>query len=103
MSEVDYALHQKVQQVSNLVVRLSEQVGFQVNFSAGAACAHRGGESLEQLVARADQALYAAKHKGRGQLVVDGAAACAPMPQSPPEARLRLVSSPSRPGRGTQA
>lgn len=27
MSEVDYALHQKVQQVSNLVVRLSEQVG----------------------------------------------------------------------------
>jgi hypothetical protein len=27
MSEVDYALHKKVQQVSNLVVRLSEQVG----------------------------------------------------------------------------
>ncbi|MFJ2957507.1 hypothetical protein [Streptomyces sp. NPDC087270] len=27
MSEVDYALHRKVQQVSNLVVRLSEQVG----------------------------------------------------------------------------
>src|SRR4051812_25965513 len=27
MSEVDFALHQKVQQVSNLVVKLSEQVG----------------------------------------------------------------------------
>ncbi len=77
-------------------------VGFEVNFSAGAACVHPGGESLEQLVARADQALYAAKHQGRGQLVVDSAAACAPMPP-PPEARLRLVSSPSRPSRGTRA
>jgi GGDEF domain-containing protein len=54
-----------------LVDELNPLVGFEVNFSAGAAMLEAQGETLEQLVSRADHALYAAKHAGRGQLVSD--------------------------------
>jgi diguanylate cyclase (GGDEF)-like protein len=39
-----------------------------LNFSSGLAMLHRPGESLEQLMTRADAALYQAKHHGRGQI-----------------------------------
>jgi diguanylate cyclase (GGDEF)-like protein len=54
-----------------LVDELNPLVGFEVDFSAGAATLEAQRETLEQLVARADMALYAAKHAGRGQLVCD--------------------------------
>jgi diguanylate cyclase (GGDEF)-like protein len=54
-----------------LVDELNPLVGFEVNFSAGAAVLEAQRETLEQLVSRADHALYAAKHAGRGQLVCD--------------------------------
>lgn len=41
-----------------------------LNFSSGLAMLRRPDESLEQLMTRADAALYMAKHAGRGQLAV---------------------------------
>jgi diguanylate cyclase (GGDEF)-like protein len=67
-----------------LVDELNPLVGFEVNFSAGAAMLEAQRETLEQLVSRADQALYAAKHAGRGQLVCDIARS---RPQPLPAAR----------------
>ncbi|MBK7684967.1 MAG: GGDEF domain-containing protein [Rhodocyclaceae bacterium] len=41
-----------------------------MNFSSGLAMLRRPGETLEQLMNRADAALYAAKHSGRGQIAI---------------------------------
>lgn len=49
--------------------------GRTVTFSAGVA-AYRGAESIETLLARADEALYAAKHAGRDR--VELSAECVP-------------------------
>lgn len=54
-----------------LSAELDPLVGFEVDFSAGAASINGEDEPLDQLIARADHALYAAKHAGRGQLVAD--------------------------------
>jgi len=67
-----------------LVDELNPLVGFEVNFSAGAAMLEAQRDTLEQLVSRADQALYAAKHAGRAQLVCDIARS---RPQPLPAAR----------------
>ena len=56
---------------ARLVDELNPLVGFEVNFSAGAAQLGSADETLAQLISRADHALYAAKHAGRGQLVAD--------------------------------
>ncbi|MEW6706337.1 MAG: GGDEF domain-containing protein [Pseudomonadota bacterium] len=65
-----------------LVDELNPLVGFEVNFSAGAAMVVTRRETLEQLISRADHALYAAKHAGRGQLVCDVAGGpVQPLPQ----------------------
>jgi diguanylate cyclase (GGDEF)-like protein len=42
---------------------------FDISFSAGVACAAPGDESLDDLLQRADQALYSAKDQGRNRLV----------------------------------
>ena len=47
-------------------------LGFAFDFSAGAAAPSAGtDETLAHLIGRADRALYAAKHAGRGQMAVD--------------------------------
>ncbi|MBI3894208.1 MAG: diguanylate cyclase, partial [Candidatus Wallbacteria bacterium] len=43
--------------------------GRQLSASLGVACA-RSGETLGSLIARADEALYRAKHAGRGRVEV---------------------------------
>lgn len=46
---------------------LAQTLGHPLNFSTGLAL-YQPAETLEQLMVRADQALYAAKHAGRGRL-----------------------------------
>ncbi|MDD2926149.1 GGDEF domain-containing protein [Rhodoferax sp.] len=48
---------------------LAQTLGHPLNFSAGLAL-HQPGETLDRLMIRADKALYAAKHAGRGQLYI---------------------------------
>lgn len=60
-----------------------------VTFSAGVAAA-RPGESMEEVVARADAAMYAAKQAGRNRSVADAAAA----PASPMRAAVATASQP---------
>ncbi len=46
-----------------------KELGFAVNFSTGVAVMRDGDTTLTGLLARADVALYTAKHEGRGRLV----------------------------------
>jgi diguanylate cyclase len=73
LSQSDLAAARVVDQRmrQRLTEELNPLVGFEVNFSSGAASLGPREETLAQLVARADHALYAAKHAGRGQLVAD--------------------------------
>ncbi|GKT13985.1 GGDEF domain-containing protein [Acidovorax sp. SUPP2522] len=48
----------------------AQALGFPIDYSAGAALWHGGGEDLAELMARADAALYAAKEQGRRQLAM---------------------------------
>ncbi len=54
--------------VANLVTYKGQSI--LVTISAGIAC-RRAGESIEQLLSRADRALYQAKHKGRNCSIVE--------------------------------
>ena len=55
---------------------LAQELGFALDFSAGAAGLLPGSAgSLDELISRADKALYEAKHGGRGRLVVADAPA----------------------------
>jgi len=45
-------------------------LGFELTFSAGVATLREGDASLDQVIARADQALYAAKQGGRNRLQI---------------------------------
>jgi diguanylate cyclase (GGDEF)-like protein len=58
-------------------LRYPEHHTLQVTFSAGIARA-QAGETLERLLERADEALYAAKHQGRNRCVVAAQPADAP-------------------------
>ena len=73
MSNLDSARAVDRRLRGRLLDELNPLVGFEVNFSAGAAMLDPSvrAESLDQLVSRADHALYAAKHAGRAQLVCD--------------------------------
>jgi diguanylate cyclase (GGDEF)-like protein len=73
LSDLDAARAVDKRLRERLVDELNPLVGFEVNFSAGAATLEAGGipQTLETLISRADNALYAAKHAGRGQLVCD--------------------------------
>lgn len=57
--------------VARLRVTLPPLDGLRYDFSAGITCA-RPGDSVERALARADTALYAAKHSGKGRNVVAG-------------------------------
>ncbi|MDR7379803.1 diguanylate cyclase (GGDEF)-like protein [Rhodoferax ferrireducens] len=46
-----------------------KELGFHMNFSAGVAVLRDGDGTLAGLLARADTALYSAKHEGRGRMV----------------------------------
>ena len=52
-------------------VRNALLAGQSVTFSAGVA-AHRGNESMDALLSRADAALYEAKHAGRDRIALAG-------------------------------
>jgi diguanylate cyclase (GGDEF)-like protein len=52
-----------------LVRDVNPALGFDVTFSAGVAALREGEVGLEDIIARADQALYAAKQGGRNRLV----------------------------------
>ncbi|MBX3619350.1 MAG: GGDEF domain-containing protein [Rhizobacter sp.] len=47
---------------------VSAALGFELTFSAGVASLQEGDATLDQVIARADQALYAAKQGGRNRL-----------------------------------
>lgn len=51
------------------------ELGFALDFSSGLAVGAPGAETLDQVMARADAALYRAKAEGRGRLVVAAEAA----------------------------
>jgi diguanylate cyclase (GGDEF)-like protein len=70
-----------------LAATAHEQLNCPLNFSAGLAVLDSPDETLESLMARADTALYRAKHAGRGRLML------AETPASPPAARLDGVST----------
>jgi diguanylate cyclase len=53
---------------------VSAQLGMGLGFSAGAATWAGEADDLEKMIARADRALYAAKHNGRGRLEIDALA-----------------------------
>jgi diguanylate cyclase (GGDEF)-like protein len=61
---LDQRLRQALQQKS------LQELGFALNYSAGLASYHADDQNLEDLLRRADAALYEAKHAGRGQLVM---------------------------------
>jgi diguanylate cyclase (GGDEF)-like protein len=48
----------------------SRELGLAIDYSAGAATLAAAGGTLEELISRADKALYEAKHGGRGRLVL---------------------------------
>jgi diguanylate cyclase (GGDEF)-like protein len=54
---------------SALQARAQGELGFALDFSTGLAIGSPGAESLDQVMARADAALYRAKAEGRGRLV----------------------------------
>lgn len=61
------------QRLRRRLLDLSVRLGHRLDFSAGLAL-RQAGESLEQMMSRADAALYLAKQQGRGRMVVaDGA------------------------------
>lgn len=57
--------------IANTPIRLSEGQELNITASLGVACKDENITSLETLIARADQAMYAAKHKGRNQVASD--------------------------------
>jgi diguanylate cyclase len=59
----DLRLRSTLRQISE------KELGFAVNFSTGVAVMRDGDTTLTGLLARADVALYTAKHEGRGRLV----------------------------------
>lgn len=63
------------QRLRHLLAERSRHLPSPINFSSGLALLQRPNESLEQLMARADEALYEAKAGGRGRLVVSGSPA----------------------------
>jgi diguanylate cyclase (GGDEF)-like protein len=64
-----------------------------VTVSGGLATCPRDGISLEELIARADEALYEAKRRGRNQIV---RAAIAGTPDATPTGQVRTSSEPCR-------
>ena len=63
------AAHSLDQRLRNLLADMvPSTLPCALNFSSGLAMLQRPGESLEQLMTRADAALYSAKHSGRGQI-----------------------------------
>lgn len=63
------AAHSLDQRLRNLLADMAPStLPCALNFSSGLAMLQRPGESLEQLMTRADAALYSAKHSGRGQI-----------------------------------
>ena len=62
----DARLRERLREVSRA------ELGFEIDFSAGLAVHTDAQQSLDQLLARADAALYEAKHAGRGRLVQAG-------------------------------
>lgn len=57
-----------VERVLSKVLALPESEGPAVSFSAGVV-EYRPGETIDQVVARADEAMYQAKRAGRGQVI----------------------------------
>ncbi|PXW94538.1 diguanylate cyclase [Sphaerotilus hippei] len=61
---LDQRLRQTLRRVS------TEELGFPIDYSAGLAAFHADHQTLDDMLRRADHALYEAKHAGRGQLVI---------------------------------
>lgn len=57
------------QRIENLPLKSDKQQSIQLTVSIGASCLRPGEEQLEQLLDRADQALYRAKQEGRNRVV----------------------------------
>lgn len=70
----DAAAAQFDQRLRQQLPAIAARLGHPFDYSSGLAV-HRPGETLEQLMTRADTALYAAKQDGRGRLRRDGAPA----------------------------
>ncbi|WP_326538056.1 GGDEF domain-containing protein [Pseudorhodoferax sp.] len=68
-SGFDQRLRARLQQ------RSEEQLGFTLTYSAGVAAMSDGDATLTGLLARADAALYEAKHGGRGRLLMGASGA----------------------------
>lgn len=62
------SLDQRLRQCLRL--QSEQELGFLVDYSAGLAALSRGDRSLDDLLRRADDALYEAKRAGRGQVVL---------------------------------
>ncbi|MCW7538394.1 GGDEF domain-containing protein [Aquabacterium sp. A7-Y] len=62
-----------------VAAQVSPALGFPLGFSAGATELTARDAGLGELVARADRALYRARHAGRGRLVVDPASPAGPL------------------------
>ncbi len=56
--------------IANLPIRISEELEINVTASLGVACRDENTTNLEMLIARADQAMYVAKHKGRNRVAI---------------------------------
>jgi diguanylate cyclase (GGDEF)-like protein/PAS domain S-box-containing protein len=57
--------------IANAPIRLSEGQELNITASLGVTCKDENITSLEMLIARADQAMYTAKHRGRNQIASD--------------------------------
>ncbi|MCC7258641.1 MAG: GGDEF domain-containing protein [Gammaproteobacteria bacterium] len=88
-TEIDGALR-CAERVRDAVARSPVEQDLQITVSAGVA-EYRRGESVPDLLTRADQALYAAKRSGRNRVRVSAVQAKQPAETEPAKPTLRLV------------
>jgi diguanylate cyclase (GGDEF)-like protein len=88
-TEIDGALR-CAERVREAVARDPVERSLQITVSAGVA-EYRRGESIPELLTRADQAMYAAKRSGRNRVRVSTVRPSKPTDGEPPKPSLRVV------------
>ena len=88
-TEIDGALR-CAERVREAVARHPVGHDLQITVSAGVA-EYRRGESIPELLTRADQAMYAAKRSGRNRVRVSAVRPATPKDGEPPKPSLRVV------------